>query len=158
VVVTRNGKPVAVIVGVQDEDEIEDLLLAHSPRLRAILEESRKQIREGEMLGHEQFWAEVEAQRVSKQRGRKRKVPVDSPLPIYERAFIERGGADLELRSSRKTPSLSTPVDLAKHRPVRRRSGFATRRLATSDGVIRSIARDVRDQTLAIDLLLNLSR
>ena len=34
VVVTRNGKPVAVIVAVQDEDEIERLLMAYSPRLQ----------------------------------------------------------------------------------------------------------------------------
>ncbi len=37
VVVTRNGKPVALIVGVADEDEIERLLMAYSPRLRASL-------------------------------------------------------------------------------------------------------------------------
>lgn len=74
VVVTRNGRAVAVIVGVQDEDEIERLLMAYSPRLQAILEESRKQIREGDVLGHEKFWAEVEASRASKQRGRKRKL------------------------------------------------------------------------------------
>ena len=37
VVVTRNGRPVAVIVGVEDEDEIERLLMAYSPHLRAIL-------------------------------------------------------------------------------------------------------------------------
>lgn len=30
VVVTRNGKPVAVLVGVQDEEEIERLLMASS--------------------------------------------------------------------------------------------------------------------------------
>ena len=35
---TRNACPGAVIVGVQDEDEIERLLMAHSPRLRAILD------------------------------------------------------------------------------------------------------------------------
>ncbi len=73
VVVTRNGRPVAVIVGVQDEEEIERLLMAYSPRLQAILEASRKQIREGEVLGHEEFWTEVEAPRVSPGRGRKRK-------------------------------------------------------------------------------------
>ena len=73
VVVTRNGRAVAVIVGVRDEDEIEQLLMAYSPRLRAILEESRKQIREGEALSHEEFWAEVEASRAPKPRGRKQK-------------------------------------------------------------------------------------
>src|SRR5580704_15301226 len=72
IVVTRNGRPVAVIVGVHDEDEIEHLLMAYSPRLQAILEASRKQIREGDVLSHEEFWAEVEASRVPARRGAKR--------------------------------------------------------------------------------------
>ena len=41
VVVTRNGRAVAVIVGIQDEEEIERLLMAYSPRLQAIWEASR---------------------------------------------------------------------------------------------------------------------
>ena len=53
--------------------EIERLLMAYSPRLQAILEASRKQIREGEVLSHEEFWAEVGADRASTGRGRKRK-------------------------------------------------------------------------------------
>ncbi len=68
VVVTRNGRPVAVIVGIQDEDEIERLLMAYSPRLQAILKASRKQIREGDVLSHEDFWSEVEASRALKHR------------------------------------------------------------------------------------------
>src|SRR5213078_4162896 len=60
VVVTRNGRPVAVIVGVQDEDEIERLLMAYSPHLRAILEHSRQQFREGQWLNEEEFWAQME--------------------------------------------------------------------------------------------------
>jgi prevent-host-death family protein len=73
VVVTRNGKAVAVIVGVHDEDEIERLLMAYSPKLQAILEKSRKQIREGDVLSHNEFWAEVAASRASERRGRKQK-------------------------------------------------------------------------------------
>jgi prevent-host-death family protein len=73
VVVTRNGKAVAVIVAVQDEEEIEGLLLAYSPRLRAIVEASRKQIREGDTLSHEDFWAEVEKARGSDRPGRNRR-------------------------------------------------------------------------------------
>jgi len=73
VVVTRNGKPVAVIVGVQDEDEIERLLMAYSPRLQAILDASRKQIREGDVLSHEEFWGEVARMRASKGGRRKRR-------------------------------------------------------------------------------------
>ena len=73
VVVTRNGRAVAVIVGVQDEDEVERLLMAYSPRLQAILEASRKQIREGDVLSHDEFWAEVGASRTSKPRRRAKK-------------------------------------------------------------------------------------
>jgi hypothetical protein len=60
VVVTRNGRPVAVIVGVQDEDEIERLLMAYSPHLRAILDRSRQQFREGEWLSEKEFWSQFE--------------------------------------------------------------------------------------------------
>lgn len=74
VVMTRKGKPVAVIVRVQDEEEIERLLMAYSPRLQAIVKASRKQFREGDVLSHDEFWAEVEACRATEHRARKRKV------------------------------------------------------------------------------------
>jgi prevent-host-death family protein len=57
VVVTRNGKPVAVLVAVGDDDELEDLVLTHSRRFRAILAKSRDQIRTGHRLTHDEFWA-----------------------------------------------------------------------------------------------------
>ncbi|MEX0704619.1 MAG: type II toxin-antitoxin system Phd/YefM family antitoxin [Planctomycetales bacterium] len=79
VIVTRNGKPVAVIVGIQDEDEIERLVLANSPRLQAILEDSRNEILAGEVLGHEEFWASVEASRAAAKTGRKRKPRLTKP-------------------------------------------------------------------------------
>lgn len=72
VVVTRNGRPVAVIVGVQDEEEIERLLMAYSPRLRAILEQSRQQIRDGQGLSHEEFWSEVERPKRPRRPGKAR--------------------------------------------------------------------------------------
>jgi prevent-host-death family protein len=62
VVVTRNGRPIAVILGTQDEDEIERLILAHSPRFQAILQASRQQIREGKGIPHDEFWRQVEAE------------------------------------------------------------------------------------------------
>lgn len=34
VVVTKNGRPVAVLVAVTEEDEIERLVLAHTPKFR----------------------------------------------------------------------------------------------------------------------------
>ena len=60
VVITRNGRPVAVLLGVADEEEIERPLMAYSPRLRAILDRSRVQIGKGENVAHEQLWTEDE--------------------------------------------------------------------------------------------------
>jgi prevent-host-death family protein len=59
VVVTRNGKPVAVLVGVNEDAEVEDLLLAHSPRLRALLDASRRELAEGKGIPHDEFWQQV---------------------------------------------------------------------------------------------------
>jgi prevent-host-death family protein len=73
VIVTRNGKPVAVLLGVEDEDEVERLILGHSPKLRAILEESREQIRDGKGIPHDEFWAQVEAEKPARPRTRARK-------------------------------------------------------------------------------------
>ncbi len=61
VVVTKNGKPVAVLLSVQDEEELERLLMAYSPKLQRILQAAEKQIREGKGIKHKDFWAEVTA-------------------------------------------------------------------------------------------------
>ena len=60
VVVTRNGKPVAVLLGVTDEDELERLVLAYSPKLRGILDAARERIRQGEGIRHDDFREDVE--------------------------------------------------------------------------------------------------
>jgi prevent-host-death family protein len=62
VVVTRNGKPVAVLMAVTDEDELERLVLAHSPKFQAMLDKSRRQIEETGGIPHEDFWRQVEAE------------------------------------------------------------------------------------------------
>jgi len=59
VIVTKNGKPVAVLLSLQDEDELERLLMAYSPRLQRILQAAEKQIREGKGIKHQDFWADV---------------------------------------------------------------------------------------------------
>ena len=60
VVVTRNGKAVAVLVGVEDDEEVERLLLAHSRRLRALLDAADRRINAGAGIGHEEFWQRVD--------------------------------------------------------------------------------------------------
>jgi prevent-host-death family protein len=61
VVVTRNGKAVAVLLGVRDDEELERLLLAHSPKLRAILDAADRRLDEGAGIGHEEFWQQAES-------------------------------------------------------------------------------------------------
>jgi prevent-host-death family protein len=63
VIVTRNGKPIAVLLAVTDEDELERLVLAHSPKFREILDKSRRQIEETGGIPHDEFWREVKAER-----------------------------------------------------------------------------------------------
>ncbi len=59
--VTKNGKPVAVLLGVTDEEEIERLVLAYSRRFQALLARGRQQIQETGGIAHKDFWQEMEA-------------------------------------------------------------------------------------------------
>ena len=60
VVVTRSGKPVGVLLAVEDEEELERLVLAYSPRLRRILDAARQRIRAGAGIPHEELWHGLE--------------------------------------------------------------------------------------------------
>ena len=61
VIVTRNGRPVAVLLAISDEDEIERLLLAYSKKFQALLEAAERRIRATGGVRHEDFWEAVEA-------------------------------------------------------------------------------------------------
>ena len=58
VVITRNGKAVAALVSVNGEDDVENLLMSHSPRLRTILSQARRRVRSGKRLNHQEMWSE----------------------------------------------------------------------------------------------------
>src|SRR5271157_5969236 len=62
VVVTRNGKAVAVLLAVTDDDELERLVLAHSPKFVALLDKSRRQIEQTGGIPHDVFWRAVDAE------------------------------------------------------------------------------------------------
>ena len=65
VVITRNGRPVAVLIAPVDDDDLEGLLLARSPRFQALLERSRRSIQSGKGLTHKDFWKAVAQRRKS---------------------------------------------------------------------------------------------
>ena len=59
VVVTKNGRPAAVLVAVSDEEELERLVLAHTPRFLALLEAAYDRIKKRGGVKHEDFWRTV---------------------------------------------------------------------------------------------------
>ena|SRR2546422_3810082 len=65
VVITRNGKAVAVLIAPVDDDDVENLVVARSPRLQKLLHKSRASIKAGRGLSSKEFSAAL-----SKRRGR----------------------------------------------------------------------------------------
>ena len=60
VVIAQNQKPVAVLLCVTDQEELERLVLSYSPPFQNILNSAKQRIREGQGIRHEAFWEEVE--------------------------------------------------------------------------------------------------
>ena len=78
VVVTRDGRPVAVLVGIEDEDDMERLLMGCSQQLRAILDRSRLQLQDGRGIPSDDFWKRAESRASAQQKAsasRKAKKP-----------------------------------------------------------------------------------
>src|SRR5580700_4656657 len=59
IVITRNGKAVAVLLVPADDDDLERLILGRSPRFQALLRRSRTSIRKGKALAEKDFWKTV---------------------------------------------------------------------------------------------------
>lgn len=56
VVITRNGKAVAVLLAPDDDDDLEGLILSRSRRFRVLLAKSRESIKSGRGLTGREFW------------------------------------------------------------------------------------------------------
>lgn len=69
VVITRDGKAVAVLLAPQDEDDLERLVLSRSPRFQALLAKSRRSIRAGKGIPRDEFWRAVDARSRPGKRG-----------------------------------------------------------------------------------------
>ncbi len=62
VIVTKNGRPVAVMMGISDEDDLERILLAISPKFQALLDNAEQRIQETGGISHDEVWAQIEAE------------------------------------------------------------------------------------------------
>ena len=60
VIVTKRGRPVAVLVSMLEDDELEHFILAHTPRFRRLLDAAEKRIRQTGGVNHDDFWASLE--------------------------------------------------------------------------------------------------
>ncbi|MBI1832210.1 MAG: type II toxin-antitoxin system prevent-host-death family antitoxin [Planctomycetes bacterium] len=74
VLITRNGKVIAVLMAVQDKAEAEQLVVRNARTLRSIFEKANEQLEKGEGIPHDEFWRQVEQSRRAK-RTRSRKKP-----------------------------------------------------------------------------------
>lgn len=55
-IITRNGKPAAVLLVPTDEEDLDRLMLSRSPRFQAMLDESQQSIAAGKGLSSNEFW------------------------------------------------------------------------------------------------------
>ncbi len=69
IVVTKNGKPVALLTGIEDRDDLDALLLAHNPRFVELIEQARARVRRTGGIKNDQFWGEVKRRRAKKKAG-----------------------------------------------------------------------------------------
>ena len=63
IVVTRNGKPVALLTPILEDDDLDSLLLAHDRGFIHLLEQARERVRAGQYLTSEHFWRELRRRR-----------------------------------------------------------------------------------------------
>ena len=59
VIVTKNGRPAAILVAITDADEIERFVLAHTPRFRVLLDAAHRRARKTG-VPHEEFWKKAQ--------------------------------------------------------------------------------------------------
>lgn len=60
VVITKNGKPVAVLLPMEDDAELERLTLAYSKQFQTIIADARREIQHGTGIPHDDFWKEFD--------------------------------------------------------------------------------------------------
>ncbi|MGH7595437.1 MAG: type II toxin-antitoxin system Phd/YefM family antitoxin [bacterium] len=61
VIVTKNGRAVAVLIAATTDDDLERLVLAHTPKFRRLLDAAEQRIQQTGGIKHEDFWKSIEA-------------------------------------------------------------------------------------------------
>jgi PHD/YefM family antitoxin component YafN of YafNO toxin-antitoxin module len=75
VIITRNGKAAAVLLAPKNDDDLERLMLAHLRRFQSLLAKSRRSIKAGKGVSHDEFWKTVARRHRAKRLSQVRKKP-----------------------------------------------------------------------------------
>lgn len=59
IVVTKNGHATAMLISISSDDELEDYIIALSPKLKTILTKARERVDSGKKIPHKDFWKKV---------------------------------------------------------------------------------------------------
>ena len=73
VIITRNGRAAAVLLAPKDNDDLERLMLAHSRRFLSLLSKSRRSVKAGKGVSHDEFWKAIDRRHRAKRPSRVRK-------------------------------------------------------------------------------------
>jgi prevent-host-death family protein len=73
VLVTRNGKPVAVLLAVRNKAQAKQAAEGRCRSLQSIFQEAHLQLQKGGGIPHDQFWAQVEESRRARPSPRSRR-------------------------------------------------------------------------------------
>ena len=61
VIVTKNGRPVAIMLGINEQEDLERIMLATSPKFQALLDEAERRIHNTGGMSHDDVWAQLQA-------------------------------------------------------------------------------------------------
>ena len=74
IVITRNGRAAAVLLAPMNDEDLESLLIARSPRFHSLLAKSRASIKAGKGLSSTDFWKAVAARRLAQAGGTQKRL------------------------------------------------------------------------------------
>jgi prevent-host-death family protein len=66
IIVTRNGKPVAMLTGIREEDDLDTLILTKDPRFVQLIQAARERVRRTGGIKSDEFWRQVKRRRAKK--------------------------------------------------------------------------------------------
>ncbi len=60
IIITKNGKPVALLSGIHEDDDLDGLWLAQNPHFIKIIQQARERVRRTGGVKSKDFWKTVE--------------------------------------------------------------------------------------------------